>query len=179
MMTFAQSTSPKLLMGHEAPPLVVQTLDHGLWRLADQTPEHYTMVVFYRGLHCPVCEQYLTELDQKLSAFAQLGIQVIALSGDGIDKTQQLKTQANLQQLSLGYGLTPEQMRDWGLYLSQGHFEQEPTLFSEPAVFLIQPDGRLYFANIGTHPFSRIDFDSLLAGLAYVIPNNYPLRGTE
>lgn len=179
MITFAQATSPKLLMGHAAPSLVVQTLDNGLWRLADQTPEHYTMVVFYRGLHCPVCQQYLTELDQKLVAFAQLGVQVIALSGDGIDKTQQLKAQANLQQLSLGYGLTPEQMRDWGLYLSQGHFEQEPALFSEPAVFLIQPDGRLYFANIGTHPFSRIDFDSLLAGLAYVIPNHYPLRGTE
>ena len=179
MITSSPATSPKLLMGYAAPPLVVNTVDNKTWRLTDQTPEHYTMVVFYRGLHCPICSQYLAQVDQQLAAFEPLGVQGIAISGDSLVQTQQFQTQAQLQHLTLGYGLTPEQMRQWGLYLSQGHFEQEPTLFSEPALFLIQPDGRLYFANIGTHPFSRVDVELLLKGLAYIIPNNYPLRGTE
>lgn len=171
-------TSSKLLMGNPAPALAVKTLDGRAWKLADQTPENYTMIVLYRGLHCPVCAQYLTELAEKLDAFIQLGVNVIAISGDSLEKAKKLQEKAKLQQVTIGYDLTSEDMHRWGLYLSQGHFDGEPDLFSEPAVFLIKPDGRLYFANIGTHPFSRVGFDFLLEGLEYVIPRDYPFRGT-
>ncbi len=179
MIETDRALSPKLLMGHPAPELKVQTLSGNTWSLAEQTPENYTMVLFYRGVHCPICAQYLTQLEQKLATFEQLGINAIAISGDDQDKTQQFKTQANLKNLTLGYGLTPEEMRRWGLYLSKGHFEKEPKLFSEPALFLIKSDGRLYLADIGTHPFSRVDLDLLAKGLEFVIAANYPFRGTE
>ena len=39
------------------PALEVDTLD-GPWSLADQSSENFTMVVFYRGLHCPICSRY-------------------------------------------------------------------------------------------------------------------------
>ena len=39
------------------PALEVETLN-GSWSLADQNPENFTMVVFYRGLHCPICSKY-------------------------------------------------------------------------------------------------------------------------
>ncbi|BBD58367.1 redoxin domain-containing protein [Nostoc sp. HK-01] len=173
------TTSPKLIMGNQAPVLEVKTLDGKIWKLADQTPQNYTMIVFYRGLHCPICEQYITDLEQKLDDFKQLGVEAIALSGDSLEKAQQFQAKANIQNLTIGYSLTPDEMRRWGLYLTKGHFESEPVLFSEPAVFLVKPDGRLYFANIGTHPFSRVDFGFLLQGLEYIIPRNYPFRGTE
>ena len=180
MITQAQkNTSTKLIMGYPAPPLEVNTLAGGVWKLVDETPERYTMVVFYRGSHCPVCEQHITDLDQKLDAFKKLGVSAIAISGDTQEQAKQFQEKANLQQIAIGYGLTPDEMRHWGLYLSQGHFAQEPALFSEPALFLVKPDGRLYFANIGTHPFSRVSFDFLLQGLEYIIPRNYPFRGTE
>ena len=175
----SKTSSHKLIMGSEAPALEVKTLDGTVWKLADQRPENYTMIVFYRGAHCPLCEQSVSDLEQKLEAFRQLGIEVIAISGDTQAKAEAFKTKVNLQQVPIGYGLSPDDMRRWGLYLSKGHFESEPTLFSEPAVFLVKPDGRLYFANIGTHPFSRISFDFLLNGLDYVINNDYPFRGTE
>ncbi|ALF56592.1 alkyl hydroperoxide reductase [Nostoc piscinale CENA21] len=174
-----KTTSPKLLMGNLAPVLEVKTLNGTIWKLADQTPNNYTMIVFYRGLHCPICEQYITDLEQKLDAFQKLGVEAIAISGDSLEKTQQFQQQANIQNTTIGYDFTPDDMRRWGLYLTKGHFESEPALFSEPAVFLIKPDGRLYFANIGTHPFSRVDFAFLLKGLEYIIPRNYPFRGTE
>lgn len=178
MLQSKTKVSDKLLMDNPAPTLVIKTLDERTWKLADQTPENYTMIVFYRGLHCPVCEQYLTELAQKLDAFTQLGVNVIAVSGDPLDKAEQFRVKANLQRDKIGYSLTRDDMRRWGLYVSQGHFDSEPDLFSEPAVFLIKPDGQLYFANIGTHPFSRVGFDFLLEGLEYVIPRDYPFRGT-
>ena len=174
-----KTTSSKLIMGNFAPVLEVKTLDGNVWSLAQQTPVSYTMVVFYRGAHCPLCEQYITELDQTLDAFKELGVSVIAISGDTQDKAEAFKAQTSIQTVPIGYGLTPDDMRRWGLYVSKGHFPQEPTLFSEPAIFLVKPDGRLYLANIGTHPFSRISFDFLLKGLEYFIANNYPFRGTE
>jgi len=174
-----KTTSPKLLMGNVAPILEVKTLNGNIWKLADQTPENYTMLVFYRGLHCPICEQYITDLEKKLDAFKKLGVEAIAISGDTIEKAQQFQAKANIKNTTIGYDLTPDEMRRWGLYLTKGHFETEPALFSEPAVFLIKPDCRLYFANIGTHPFSRLDFTFLLNGLEYIIPRNYPFRGTE
>ena len=179
VMQSVSTTSPKLIMGNPAPALAVKTLEGNHWTLADQTPATYTMVVFYRGLHCPVCAQYIADLAQKLDAFQRLGVTAIAISGDPQDRARQFQAQAHLQAVTIGYGLTVDDMRRWGLYLSKGHFETEPALFNEPALFLIRPDGHLYFANIGTHPFSRVDFEFLLQGLAYVIPRNYPLRGTE
>ena len=179
MMQLTSLTSPKLIMGNPAPILEVNTLAGNSWTLVNQAPDHYTMVVFYRGLHCPVCHQYIADLERKLDAFNRLGVNAIAISGDTQDQAQQFSTKANIQNLIIGYGLTPDAMRRWGLYLSRGHFDHEPALFSEPALFLINPSGHLYFANIGTHPFSRVNFDFLLQGLAYVIAQNYPFRGTE
>ena len=179
-MTVAQRTiSLKLIMGNPAPDLSIQTVDHGVWELENQMPQNFTMVVFYRGLHCPICLQYIEELERKLPEFQQLGVEAIAISGDTCDLAQKFKANGNIEHLPIGYGLTSKQMHSWGLYLSQGHFPQEPALFSEPALYLIKPNGELYLANLGTHPFSRISFDSLLQGLEYVIPKNYPVRGTE
>jgi len=175
----SKTRSSKLIMGNAVPALEVNTLDGTVWKLADQRPKNYTMIVFYRGAHCPLCEQSVGDLEQKIEAFRQLGVTVIAISGDMQAKAEAFKATANLQQVPIGYGLSSEDMRRWGLYLSKGHFASEPTLFSEPAVFLVKPDGRLYFANIGTHPFSRIGFDFLLNGLDYVINNDYLFRGTE
>ena len=45
------------------PALEVSTLQ-GPWSLGDQAPENFTMLVFYRGLHCPICSKYLAELEK-------------------------------------------------------------------------------------------------------------------
>ena len=43
------------------------------FKLSDQTPDAFTMLVFYRGKHCPVCKKYLTELGGRLSDFTDRG----------------------------------------------------------------------------------------------------------
>ena len=37
------------------PELRVPAVDGGAWKLSECTPENFNMVVFYRGLHCPIC----------------------------------------------------------------------------------------------------------------------------
>ena len=135
------------------------------------------MLVFYRGLHCPFCQAQLVELDQKLEKFADLGIEVIAISGDSLERARQSQSDWGLKNLLVGYDLPEAAMRRWGLYLSHGAFANEPKLFSEPATFLIKPCGTIAFSIIGNTPFVRPHLDDLLSGLDYILQNNYPIRG--
>jgi hypothetical protein len=54
---------------------------------------------------------------------------------------------------------------------------EEPTHFSEPALYLIRPDGTLYVGSIQTMPFARPHVADILAAIDYVLKNNYPARG--
>ena len=38
-------------------------------------------------------------------------------------------------------------------------------------------DGRVQIVDVSNAPFSRPDLGSILAGLKYVIPNDYSIRG--
>ena len=68
------------------PPLEVRTVEGESWRLADRTPESFTLAVFYRGLHCPICSRYLKGLSDRLDDFRARGVEVIALSTDDAER---------------------------------------------------------------------------------------------
>ncbi|MDH3537450.1 MAG: redoxin domain-containing protein, partial [Gammaproteobacteria bacterium] len=72
------------------PALEVETLD-GPWSLADQKSENFTMVVFYRGLHCPICTKYIGELDRMVGDFSEIGVSVLALSTDTHERAEQAR----------------------------------------------------------------------------------------
>uniref|UniRef100_UPI00342C7B88 redoxin domain-containing protein n=1 Tax=uncultured Tenacibaculum sp. TaxID=174713 RepID=UPI00342C7B88 len=54
--------------------------------MADQNPDNFTLVVFYRGLHCPLCKKYLQQLKKLLSEFEKRGVNVVAVSKYGYRK---------------------------------------------------------------------------------------------
>ena len=61
------------------PALPVSTLAQGPFTLGEDTAPHFTLVVFYRGLHCPICLKYLLELGRLQPEFDKLGVKVIAI----------------------------------------------------------------------------------------------------
>ncbi len=82
---------------------------------------------------------------------------------------------------SMGYGLALASARAWGLYISTSRGTtsigiEEPTLFSEPGVFLAKPDGTLYFGAVQTMPFARPHFHELMAAIDFAIAKIYPAR---
>jgi peroxiredoxin len=170
--------SQKLTPNQTAPALTVSTVNGQTWTLADQTPPNYTMIVFYRGLHCPICQTYLAELENKLDQFKDLGVESIAISGDNLEKAQTAKQEWGLDKLTIGYGQTVESMRNWGLYISNAAFDYEPEIFAEPGLFLVEPDQTLYYVALNNAPFARPRFEDLLGGLQFVLSKNYPTRGT-
>lgn len=160
-----------------APELEVELLSGGPYVLGEQAPERFTMIVFFRGLHCPVCQSQLRELDRRLDDLAQRGIDVIALSGETRERTQQLRDDWKLDRLPLAYGLTEERMRAWGLFVSRGISEAEPAVFNEPGLFLISPDSSVYYESLLSMPVGRPRLDDLLGGIDYWDANDYPARG--
>ncbi|MDX1547440.1 MAG: peroxiredoxin-like family protein [Rhodothermales bacterium] len=160
-----------------APPLSVDLVDGGTWDLHAQEPEHFTLVVFYRGLHCPICKKYLSTLNRLRDRFAERGTEVVAVSMDPEARARTAAQDWDVDALPLGYGLTETQARDWGLYLSDGVKDGEPDRFSEPGLFLVRPDGTLYLAVVNSVPFARPPFDDLLKAIDFVLENDYPARG--
>ena len=171
-----------LLPRRPVPPLAVPTLDHGPFDLHAARTERGTLICFYRGLHCPICANYLTELEKLTPDFATRGVRTLALSSDGAERTRAMADKIGAKALRFGHDLPLRVARDWGLYISTSRGTtsigiEEPALFSEPGVFLINPDGTLYYANVQTMPFARPSFRELLAAVDFAIAKNYPARG--
>jgi len=140
------------------------------------------MIVFYRGLHCPICRRYLTELDGLAGEFTGRGVNVLVASSDTRERAEEAKAGWGLQHLNIGYGLSIDEARQWGLFVSTSRGRtsvgiEEPPLFSEPGLFLVRPDGTLYWSSVSTMPFARPHFTEILQSLDFAIKNDYPARG--
>ena len=172
----------KLATRQPVPDLSVSTLDGPTWALDQPAVENFTMVVFYRGLHCPKCKLSLTELNRKAGEFAELGVGIIAVSCDGEDRARTARDDWKLTNLTIGYGLTIDDARAWGLYISTSNGVtsigvEEPELFCEPGLFVIQPDGNLYMTAIQSMPFARPLFAEVAPAIKFVLEKGYPARG--
>lgn len=171
-----------LLPRQPVPALAVDTLAHGPFDLAAEKPENFTLVVFYRGLHCPICAKYLIELERIVPEFAKRGVGVIALSSDGHERAAAMAERVHAENLRVGFGVDLAKAREWGLYVSEGRGKtsigiEEPARFAEPGTFLVRPDGTLYYGAVQTMPFARPNLADLLGSLDFAIPKNYPARG--
>jgi peroxiredoxin len=165
-----------------APELAFDTLDGGRWSLAEQTPQSFTMVVFYRGLHCPVCRRYLTELNGMIGEFDQRGVATVITSTDSRERAAEAREKWGLTNLTVGYGVSIEKAREWSLYISTSRGMtsagvEEPPLFAEPGLFLVKPDRTIYWASISTMPFARPHFPEIAQAIDFAVSKNYPARG--
>lgn len=175
-------TTARLMPRHPVPALNVPLIGGGRFVLGAAPGERFDLVVFYRGLHCPICAKYLMELERLAPDFDQRGVQVIAVSSDGAERAQAMAEKVKASAMKLGYGLSLQSARQWGLYVSRSRGKtsigiEEPALFSEPGVFLVRPDGTLYYGAVQTMPFARPAFQDLLGAIDFAIAHDYPARG--
>jgi len=171
-----------LIPRQKVPSLSLETLSHGAFNLASDEAERGTVVCFYRGLHCPICATYLTELEKRTSDFAERGVKTIAVSSDDKDRAQAMADKIKAQDLRIGYGVSLTTAKEWGLYISTSRGTtsigiEEPALFSEPGLFMVTPEQTLYYGSVQTMPFVRPHFSELVSALDFAIKNDYPARG--
>ena len=162
-----------------APKLKLKTTADCDWNLEDEKKENMTLVVFYRGKHCPICKQYLTELDQRAKDFRNQGVSgLVAVSADNEEKAKAVQEEWGIKNIKIAYGLSLDAMKDWGLFISRAIKESEPDYFCEPGLFLISDGNQIYFAAINSMPFGRPHIDDVVEALKFIKAEHYPPRGT-
>lgn len=164
------------------PALNVPLVGGGRYVLGATPAPKFDLIVFYRGLHCPLCAKYLIELERLMPEFEKRGVQVIAVSSDNAERAQAMAEKITASRLSVGYELSLPTARQWGLYISASRGKtsigiEEPALFSEPGVFIVRPDGTLYYGASQTMPFARPQFQDLLGAIDFAVAHDYPARG--
>lgn len=164
------------------PSLTVTGLDGvevDLGKISDKAD--WKLVVVYRGKHCPLCTKYLNLLETYKDRIAKNGVEIVAVSADS--KAQVEAHSADLEvSFPLYYGLTIEQMKTLGLYLSNPRSEKETDhVFSEPGLFVINEKNQIQLVDISNGPFARPEIGVLAGGLEFIKApeNDYPIRGTH
>lgn len=165
--------------GAPAPTLTLPLVGGETFRLADAAPRLFTMLVFNRGLHCPVCHAQLAELDRRCDELAEKGIDVVSISAETEQRATQMHADWGIEKVPIAYGLSEAQMRAWGLFVSRAIHDSEPPVFNEPGLFLISPDASVYYESILSMPVGRPHLDDLLGGIAFWTEHAYPARGGD
>ena len=166
----------KLVPNMKVPSLQLELL-HGQPWSTENNSNHYTLLVVYRGYHCPICRGYLQDFQELQSEFNDLGVEIIAVSADSRERAEKSRDEWAVEKIAIGYGLTREDMRRWNLFASQAIKESEPEIFAEPALFLIKSDGSLFYASYSSMPFGRPRPEDVLKMVKFVEENGYPARG--
>ena len=159
-----------------APELHINLVNGTTWMLSDQSPDLFTMLLFYRGKHCPLCKKQLEALQNKRSEFTDRDVNIIAISSDNEDVAKATYEEWDIDDIPLGYGFSIDDAREWGLFISEG-IKDEPEYFTEPGFFLVKPDRTIHWESIQSMPFARPTFDHILKGIDYIKKEDYPARG--
>ncbi len=169
----------KLASGSRLPDITLPLVGGGSVTLG--TPRkagHWHLVFVYRGKHCPVCKRYLEQLQTLQDKFLAIGAEVVAVSGDPEGKAAAMADSSHLT-FPVAYGLSIEQMRALGLYISHPRSPEETDRpFAEPGLFAVNPQGRVQLIDISNTPFNRADPVELLDTVEWIQQNDYPIRGT-
>lgn len=146
---------PKVRPGDKAPDFTLKDLQGRAFRLHDSLGGQKTLLVFFRGEWSPVCNRYLTGLQQQAARFRESHTQLIALSCDSLAAAWNLQNRLGLSFRILP-GLTREIIDAYDLFYNEndGH--------SEPAIFILHPDGTVAFEAIVSGNLGRPNVDDLL-----------------
>ncbi|MDQ8204734.1 redoxin domain-containing protein [Pelagicoccus sp. SDUM812003] len=169
----------KLIPKDKAPSLTVPRMGGGNWSLANQRPETFLLLIFYRGHHCPICKTYLEKLNDLLGDASKQGITVFVASGDTEERARKSWDEWKIDDIDLGYGMTVAQMDEWGLYISSAIAEEEPSVFGEPGLFLIKPDHTIYYGAYNSMPMGRPNINEVIEFVKFIRKEDYPARGEK
>jgi peroxiredoxin len=154
-------TKPHSLLGKTAPDF--ELLDHHQkpWRLSKLLNNGPVILVFYYGYHCNHCVGQLFAVNDDIQKFHELGAQVITVSADPPELTQDRFRQ---------YGeFAFPVLSDPGNKIAQVYGVYQPATGNAPedlqhGTFIIGRDNQVYWTHQGNYPFT--DNGTLLVELA-------------
>ena len=168
--------TPKPVPGTILAPMALPQVGGGTITVGGSR-ENWSLLVVYRGKHCPRCKRFLNKLQAVHNDWTAL-MDVTVVSADTAEKAAADIAEFGWE-FDLCHGLTEPQMRALGLYVSDPLSEAETEArFAEPGAFALKPDGTLMLVDISNGPAARPDLEELLDGMRFNIENDRPVRGT-
>lgn len=167
--------SEKISAGSVMPAIRVPKLGGGELDLGGNGA--WRMVIVYRGKHCPICKRYLSGIEALQGEIDDLGLEVVAVSGDSEDQARAVADETGVK-IPVGYGLTKAQMQQLGLYVSTPRPNETDHEFPEPGMFVVNDQGQVQIVDISNAPFARPEIASILRGIKFIQEKGYPIRGT-
>lgn len=175
-------TSPKLSAGKPLPALTLPLLDGKDTDISKPADGYdWKLIVVYRGKHCPLCTQYLRDLNDALPDLHALGLDVVAVSAD-----THARAASQIKEVTpdypVAYNLGAAQMQALGLYISgPGNGTDVEGPFAEPGLFVINANGELQIVDISNVPFARPNLGSLVRGVRFLRSRTepFPVNGTH
>lgn len=163
--------------GEPAPELAFPLVGGGRFVLDEARAAHdYLLIEVYRGHHCGVCRTHLMQLASMKGALGEYGAGLVFVSMNDRALAERAVEEWGIDTVDVGYELSLESARRWGLFISSRFRDTEPALFAEPATFLVRGDGVLYAADVRSSPHLRPQLDRVLT-LVRRATEGYPPRG--
>jgi peroxiredoxin len=112
----------------------------------------------------------LKEINEAIDKLTAAGIEVVAVSADGIVATKALSERLGGLKFPLATGLSAPQMRTLGLYISEPtNYIEQTFIFAEPAFFFLNGDNTIRYISVANNPVAgRVNVDHLLMANSYV-----------
>ena len=149
----------------------------GSWTLHGESTAQLHLISFFRGAFCGYCTRFMQQLNGLHAEFAELGIDLAGVSVDSKDIANAWREDNGIDKISIGYGLSQEQIEACELFASRITRGGTEMYFAEPALWLVKPDGELYLNIQSSISCGRPDLESLIGGLKRLAAEGYTLRG--
>ncbi|KIN62899.1 Alkyl hydroperoxide reductase/ Thiol specific antioxidant/ Mal allergen [Sulfitobacter noctilucicola] len=169
--------TPKPVPGSILSPMTFMSVKGGEIVVGGKS-ENWTLLVVYRGKHCPRCKKYLNTLSAMHQDWVEAGFDIVVVSADSLEKAKADQEEFGWS-FDLGYGLTESQMATLGVYVTEPLSPDEADgNFAEPGTFVLRPDGSQIIVAISNGPAVRPDLAELLDGMIFNKTKDRPHRGT-
>lgn len=147
---------PKLKPGDKVPNFTLKDLQGRAFTLYEHLNNLKTLLIFYRGEWCLICNIYLANLQQRATEFKENDTQIIAISTDTSSDAATLQKRAGLS-----FKVLPELSQD--IIEAYDLFYNEKFRHSEPAIFILLPDGTIAYEAIISGTLGRPSVDDILS----------------
>lgn len=158
-------------------PPISFNLISGENRQLGASPGRWTLLIVYRGDHCPRCKTYVKKLHELVPAYAERNVDILLATTDPSHVAKRTIDENNWT-LPVAHGLTNEQCLQLGLYLTDQDASAElDGQYAEPGMFLLNPEGLTQVIATSNSPSVRPDLEVVLDGIIGTQDRNLPIRG--
>jgi len=89
----------------KVPDLKFPLLNEKEFNLHKENPKNFNLIVFYRGLHCPLCLLHLKELGRLQKDYQGKGVEIVGVSSDTKERAEEFAKKVAFPDLKFGYDL--------------------------------------------------------------------------